>query len=161
MRQSPRKIRSGHWCWGGPNFTVRSLLDPGAKRSYAGRRIWRGKVPESAVSSEFLKAFDARTPTRNVQGGGPVVGLVYIFPYTFAGRNLTKNLSHTQVYNARHEQRPRRRISPRELALALQLPIPFSRPRRANDRLFEQTPSLLTPLPFRRTSRLGPARMNV
>lgn len=102
----------------GPNFAVRSLLDPGAKRSYVGRRIWRGKVPESAVSSEFLKAFDARTPTRNLQGGGQVVGLVYTFPYIFAGRNLTKNLSHTQVYNARHEQRPRRRISPRELALA-------------------------------------------
>jgi hypothetical protein len=61
----------------GPNSTVRDLLDPSAKRTYAGYGIWRGKVPESAVSSAFITSFEARRPTRNLQGGGQVVGLVY------------------------------------------------------------------------------------
>ena len=60
----------------GSNSTVRNLLDPSAKRTYAGYGIWRGKVPESAVSIDFIKAFETRLTTRQVQGGGALVGLV-------------------------------------------------------------------------------------
>ena len=57
----------------GANSTVRTLLDPSAKRTYAGYGIWRGKVPESAVSRDLLTAYETEGPTRQLPGGGQLV----------------------------------------------------------------------------------------
>lgn len=41
----------------GPSSTIRSLLDPATKRTYAGYVAWRGTIPETAVSPDTLECF--------------------------------------------------------------------------------------------------------
>ncbi|OAG05299.1 FAD/NAD(P)-binding domain-containing protein [Paraphaeosphaeria sporulosa] len=66
----------------GPSSTIRKLIDPSVKRTYAGYVAWRGTVPETSVSSSARDVFVEKFPFFHTSG-------CQILAYTIPGPNGT------------------------------------------------------------------------